>query len=81
MDPNARLKRSDNITEGLNEQSAFYQEMFDPQTTTESNFVDDSTEPNFQEIPKPNPRYGHAACKYEGLTFSEIKLSSHLYLH
>lgn len=80
LDPNTRFKRSDNITrdkitEGPFEQNVFYEEMFDIQTTTESNFVDDSTEPNFQEIPKPNPRYGHAACKYQGSGFSELNLS------
>lgn len=48
------------------EGNVFLQDILEPQFTTQMPLNDDVTEPNLEELPKPSPRYGHAACKYTG---------------
>ena len=61
------------------EENVFLQDILEPQFTTQMPINDDTTEQNFKDFPKPSPRYGHAACKYEGKfyfkSFKFIKLS------
>ncbi|XP_015608730.1 multiple epidermal growth factor-like domains protein 8 isoform X2 [Cephus cinctus] len=52
--------------ENPQEDGLYLQGILEPKVTTESSFNDESTERNLDELPKPSPRYGHAACKYEG---------------
>lgn len=48
------------------EENAFLQDILEPQITTQFPMNDDVTETNVKELIKPSPRYGHAACRYEG---------------
>lgn len=73
MDNGTRFKRSSNITwkekiiDEPMEKNIFSQQLFKPQSTTDGNFViKEQMEENYQDIPKPGARYGHAACKYQG---------------
>lgn len=71
FDSASRFKRSTNVTwkdkviDDSVEKNIFSQKIFKSQSTTESNFLKEQMEENFQEIPKPGARYGHAACKYQ----------------
>lgn len=48
------------------------QEFMDPKLTTSETLKEEATEPTVDELPKPNPRYGHAACKYRGIFYAHI---------
>ncbi|XP_058808805.1 multiple epidermal growth factor-like domains protein 8 isoform X2 [Phymastichus coffea] len=56
----------DRVLETPMEENAFLQDILEPQITTQFTVNDDVTEPNVEEFIKPSPRYGHAACKYQG---------------
>ncbi|XP_076283094.1 multiple EGF like domains 8 isoform X4 [Lasioglossum baleicum] len=36
----------------------------EPKSSTDESFKDESTKSSIDELPKPSPRYGHAACRY-----------------
>ncbi|XP_043253802.1 multiple epidermal growth factor-like domains protein 8 [Colletes gigas] len=38
----------------------------EPKLTTDESFNDEPTKLPIDELPKPSPRYGHAACRYDG---------------
>lgn len=52
---------------GPAEDNIFMQEFIDSKLTTSESLKEEVTEPTINELPKPGPRYGHAACKYQGL--------------
>lgn len=55
------------------EDNILMQEAMDPQKLSASESMKDgATEPSIDESPKPAPRYGHAACKYQGLLTSQV---------
>ncbi|XP_043275705.1 multiple epidermal growth factor-like domains protein 8 isoform X2 [Venturia canescens] len=53
------------VIESPAQENAFLQEILEPKITTASTSSEESTESLDDELPKPSPRYGHAACKYE----------------
>lgn len=38
----------------------------EPKLATDESFKDEVTKSPIDELPKPSPRYGHAACRYNG---------------
>ena len=53
------------VIENPAQENAFLQEILEPKITTASTSNEESTETAEDELPKPSPRYGHAACKYD----------------
>lgn len=51
---------------GPAEDNIYMQEFMDPKLTTSESLKEEATESTIDELPKPSPRYGHAACKYQG---------------
>jgi len=50
------------------EDNIFMQEFVDPKLPASDSAKGAATKPFIDELPKPAPRYGHAACKYQGLS-------------
>jgi len=61
------MKWEEQVVAGPAEDNIFIQEFMDPKLTISESRKEEVTEPIIDELPKPGPRYGHAACKYEGL--------------
>lgn len=64
---NDDVKWEEQIVAGSVKDNIFMPEFTDPKLTTSDSLKEEVTEPTIDELPKPNPRYGHAACKYKGL--------------
>lgn len=62
------MKWEEQVVAGPAEDNIFMQEFMDPKLTTSEPQKEEATEPTIDELPKPSPRYGHAACKYQGLS-------------
>lgn len=64
---NGDMKWEEQVVAGPAQDNIFMQEFMDPKLTTSDPRKEEATEPTIDELPKPSPRYGHAACKYRGL--------------
>ncbi|XP_028050046.1 multiple epidermal growth factor-like domains protein 8 isoform X7 [Monomorium pharaonis] len=60
---NDDVKWEERIVEGSAEENIFDPQY--PKVTTSDPLKVEVTEPTIDELPKPSPRYGHAACKYQ----------------
>ena len=65
---NEDVKWEEQIVAGSAEENVFVPEFTDSKLTTSDSLKEEVTEPTVDELPKPSPRYGHAACKYQGLS-------------
>lgn len=65
---NDNAKWEEQVVAGPAEDNLFMQEFIDPKLTTSESLKEEATEPTVDDLPKPGPRYGHAACKYQGLS-------------
>lgn len=65
---NDNAKWEEQVVAGPAEDNIFMQEFIDPKLTTSESLKEETTEPTINDLPKPGPRYGHAACKYQGLS-------------
>ena len=68
---NDDAKWEEQVVAGPAEDNIFIQEFLDSKLTTSEPVKEEATEPTV-ELPKPSPRYGHAACKYQGLSISSL---------
>ncbi|XP_012063821.1 PREDICTED: multiple epidermal growth factor-like domains protein 8 [Atta cephalotes] len=62
---NEDVKWEEQIVAGSAEENVFVPEFTDSKLTTSDSLKEEVTEPTVDELPKPSPRYGHAACKYQ----------------
>ncbi|XP_050462738.1 multiple epidermal growth factor-like domains protein 8 [Cataglyphis hispanica] len=62
---NDNAKWEEQVVAGPAEDNLFMQEFIDPKLTTSESLKEEATEPTVNDLPKPGPRYGHAACKYQ----------------
>lgn len=65
---NDDIKWEEQIVAGSAEENVFVPEFTDSKLTTSDSLKEEVTESTVDELPKPSPRYGHAACKYQGLS-------------
>lgn len=63
---NGDMKWEEQVVASPAEDNIFMQEFMDPKLTTSEPEKEETTESTIDELPKPSPRYGHAACKYQG---------------
>jgi len=75
---NDDVKWEEQIVAGSAEDNIFMPEFTDSKLTTSDSLKEEVTEPTIDELPKPSPRYGHAACKYQGLSTYNAQL---IYVH
>lgn len=59
-------KWEEQVIEGSAEDDIFMQEFVDSKVTKNDSLKEEIVESTVDELPKPSPRYGHAACKYQG---------------
>jgi len=61
------MKWEEQVVANHAKDNIFVQEFMNPKLTISESRKKEATKPVINELPKPGPRYGHAACKYEGL--------------
>lgn len=64
---NDAIKWEEQIVAESAEDNNSMQESMDPKLTTSKSLKEETTESPIDVLPKPSPRYGHAACRYKGL--------------
>lgn len=69
------VKWEEQVVAGSAEDNIFMQEFIDPKLSASDSVKGVAAEPSIDELPKPAPRYGHAACKYQGLLYIRKFLS------